>query len=662
MYSILNNEPEPLQKYYPDSPSELIHILDRSLEKETGERYQSINDILIELKRMKKKFGSIKSDVMESNETLKFNWIFKGYRFWIVTVGLITIISVVYFLINLFEFGEMPIWEQKRISLTQITAASNSEIMGKISPNGQYLAYWDMYDELIIRDIETGSERSLNSELKSIRGITWEPNNHSLLVHSYDYDGWYMGIYNILTGEMLNKIPIMRFGLYSSWAPNGSKIAYIESYDSSFIKIIDKNNTVKNLFTSPKQIAFLAWSPDSKKIAFFMNGDGLKAIHILDVETKTVSDPLEGSSNCRITPWSKCGLTWSIDGNYIVYIGRYEKNYEILALPINKTKTESLGTPKSIHQFYGECEPFWPTFTNDGKIMSFGKSEDNYDIYVASIDINNKKITGILESIAISDRNDYDPNWTPDGKSIIFVSSQHGQKDIYQYNLETGGDDRKTRTETSEEKPQISPDGKYLSYFYNGSIHYKTLKGIKEVQSTPDSLNLRRNYAWSMDSRFLFLVKRRSDPRISDILKFDIDKRTLTVILPETYINNICTSFDGNYLAVSAVIMEKNNIKAKIYILDINSQKIINTFYNSFIAPRGILSWTKNSKFVLNDQKKNPRWVLLPIEKGEEQEITMNLPQLENKEFYIDKISPLGDKIIIRVLEKNNNIWLARFK
>jgi tetratricopeptide (TPR) repeat protein/predicted Ser/Thr protein kinase len=54
VYSIVNEEPTPLQKYLPNVPSELAHILDRALEKDPEDRYQSAHDMVIDLRRLKK--------------------------------------------------------------------------------------------------------------------------------------------------------------------------------------------------------------------------------------------------------------------------------------------------------------------------------------------------------------------------------------------------------------------------------------------------------------------------------------------------------------------------------------------------------------------------------------------------------------------------------
>jgi serine/threonine protein kinase len=54
IYSILNEEPEPVQKHRPGISSELLHLLSRALEKDPDHRYQSSEDMLIDLKRFKR--------------------------------------------------------------------------------------------------------------------------------------------------------------------------------------------------------------------------------------------------------------------------------------------------------------------------------------------------------------------------------------------------------------------------------------------------------------------------------------------------------------------------------------------------------------------------------------------------------------------------------
>ncbi len=54
MYSIVNEEPENAVKYREDTPPELLHILKKSLEKDPEDRYQSMSEIIVDLRRLKK--------------------------------------------------------------------------------------------------------------------------------------------------------------------------------------------------------------------------------------------------------------------------------------------------------------------------------------------------------------------------------------------------------------------------------------------------------------------------------------------------------------------------------------------------------------------------------------------------------------------------------
>jgi serine/threonine-protein kinase len=55
VYSIVHEQPESLTKYIPDAPSGLVHVLGRALEKDPEDRYQSVADMVSELRRGQKK-------------------------------------------------------------------------------------------------------------------------------------------------------------------------------------------------------------------------------------------------------------------------------------------------------------------------------------------------------------------------------------------------------------------------------------------------------------------------------------------------------------------------------------------------------------------------------------------------------------------------------
>ena len=67
IYAILNDDPLPVSEYRSDIPVELLHIISRSLEKNPDERYQSLDDMLIDLRRLKRDTSKITGSVPVQN-------------------------------------------------------------------------------------------------------------------------------------------------------------------------------------------------------------------------------------------------------------------------------------------------------------------------------------------------------------------------------------------------------------------------------------------------------------------------------------------------------------------------------------------------------------------------------------------------------------------
>src|SRR4029077_5035353 len=55
--AILTREPPPIARYSTEAPAELQRIVGKALRKDREERYQTSNDILIDLKDLKQKLG-----------------------------------------------------------------------------------------------------------------------------------------------------------------------------------------------------------------------------------------------------------------------------------------------------------------------------------------------------------------------------------------------------------------------------------------------------------------------------------------------------------------------------------------------------------------------------------------------------------------------------
>lgn len=59
VYSIVNEEPIPVQNYLTDISPELVHILNRAMEKDPEDRYQFVHEMVIDLRRLKKETSRV---------------------------------------------------------------------------------------------------------------------------------------------------------------------------------------------------------------------------------------------------------------------------------------------------------------------------------------------------------------------------------------------------------------------------------------------------------------------------------------------------------------------------------------------------------------------------------------------------------------------------
>ncbi len=112
MYSIVNEEPQPIQNYVPDVSSEIVHVVGRALEKNPADRYQTAQDMLIDLRRMKKDTTRVSGIArIQSGRPLR-RWLSKK-ALWFESVAVFALIAT---LLILNPFGLLPRTEKQPTS------------------------------------------------------------------------------------------------------------------------------------------------------------------------------------------------------------------------------------------------------------------------------------------------------------------------------------------------------------------------------------------------------------------------------------------------------------------------------------------------------------------------------------------------------------------
>lgn len=188
-------------------------------------------------------------------------------------------------------------------------------------------------------------------------------------------------------------------------------------------------------------------------------------------------------------------------------------------------------SPITIESFSSGAEQAVPS--PDGKLVAFIRRGD---LFVTSVEYNTtRQITSTAQA-------ESSPSWSKDSRSLYYVSDRSGTPNIYVATMDRADDsDMANATLIKEEiliddatartSAKVSPDGKKIAYFENGSdLVMMDLKSKKVTRLTDDSINPAHDdleYEWNPDATWIALscVGNRHDP-YSDIAIVNADGTT----------------------------------------------------------------------------------------------------------------------------------------
>src|SRR6266853_6255227 len=173
------------------------------------------------------------------------------------------------------------------------------------------------------------------------------------------------------------------------------------------------------------------------------------------------------------------------------------------------------------------------------------------------------------------------PTWSPDGKSIAFVSNMSGRNNIWTVNAEGGWPTQLTISDQRQSSPAWSPDGKWIAYQsdYDGDEQWDIFlvppKTGKVVNLTQTREIAEADPTWSPDGRYLaYLVKPKTSASheidVYDMLMRDV--KHLTTGTPQDKGNfNPIWSKDGKYIVYTQG--QAKGTDSNIFIADVVSGK-----------------------------------------------------------------------------------------
>jgi Tol biopolymer transport system component len=226
-------------------------------------------------------------------------------------------------------------------------------------------------------------------------------------------------------------------------SPDGSQVAYFSEKDFYFVDLyladgetgkvkrrILKSGVSSNYETYRFINSQANWSPDGKYLVFAAKRGPRDDIVIVDVARNKQVQRIQLKLSGVTTP------AWSPDGTRLVFTGYDGGISDLYTVNRDGTDVRRLTSDK-----YGDLHPVW---SPDGRTIAFatdrGPGTDfttlafgNFRIALYDVATGGVRVLDHMER-----GKNVSPQWSPDGKSIAFVSDRTGVSDIFLYDLNDG--------------------------------------------------------------------------------------------------------------------------------------------------------------------------------------------------------------------------------
>jgi Tol biopolymer transport system component len=493
--AIMHREPEPISRFSYEIPAELERIVRKLLAKDPEERYQSAQDLLADLRPLRRTLESQSIPLPVSPRARS-----KKRTLAIAAIGGL-VVAIVMLLVwkNQPQRREFPLGNP-----IQVTSSPAWETDPAISPDGTRIAYAS--NESGQRDIYVIGSRGgvplrLTDHAADDAGPVWFRDGTAIAFVS-NRSGteaiWKVGQ---MGGDATLLVPDASSPAFS---PDGQWIAFTRRDSTGFgsIAVASLENvsdvrlltgrTISPTDQGPGPHMDAAWSPNGNEIAF----SGWDDLWIVSTKGGTPERLTKGGVRDREPAWSPDGRT--------IYFASYREGRSALWRVDRRTRTiDRLSA--------GTGQESKPSVAADGSRLAYSThsaTDDENDIVLLD--------RGSGEEIVLPGENDdLMPALSPDETSLVFSSNRLGSKyDLWKQRLAqrrpVGAPERITDQPGNASRPAISPDGKWIAY-YRVDSDVRSLWVIPAEGGLPvqfaNQANPSISPSWSPDSkRIAFLA------------------------------------------------------------------------------------------------------------------------------------------------------------
>ena len=505
IYSIMNEEPEPMTSLRSNVPMELERIIKKCLEKDASNRYQHSDELLVDLRWVKRETSKVTPSVTTAlrppGEVQEIRKVPKEIR-WTAAVVIVLVLCITGWLL----FHPEPrraVFKAGRSS--QLTSEPGIEIDPALSPDGKMIAYSSYFKGTLrvhVKQVTGGRTICLTEEMPGYQRFPqWSTDGSEIAFTSYPFEARYVVP---ALGGAPRKIAA------GVWSPDDKRTAFV-SGDTIYTQAVDgdRRETLAVIYDPHS----LSWSPDGSLIAFVSGNSGYlssfipanfspSSIRVVNVSNGSLSQITDNSS-INMSP------VWANDGRHLFFVSNRDGVRDIYSIPLDQSGRPA-GTPDRLTT---GSNAYTIGLSADSRTLIFPVLTFSANIWSIRIPLTNavsvKEATQVTTGNQAIETLDVSAN----GQWLVYDSNLPGNQDIFKVMIKGGEPIRLTRDSSEDFSPSWSPDGKMIAFhsFRTGNRDLFTMlnDGSQQQQITHDPAQER--YAdWSPDGNQLVFYSDKS--------------------------------------------------------------------------------------------------------------------------------------------------------
>jgi Tol biopolymer transport system component/predicted Ser/Thr protein kinase len=530
---VLRDDPIPRLRERPGVPRELVRIIAKALQKEPAQRYQFTDDLVVDLRAVRRALESGEMEPGESSAGALRRWL-------LLAAGLV--VGLVGGGLVLGGLAATPADEpspllRAGVVLRPLTFGGARHRGPAISPAGDLVSYAsDRHGsfDIMVQQVATGRPLRVTDDPGDELDPAFSPDGQFIAFASGDG--------RIQTVAALGGTPrtVALGGDRPAWSPDGQSIAYRRGRGLAVVartggasrQILDAGGVLPVLDRA-------AWTPDGRFLVFTTLHQGGYAV--ASVPTAGGPPSIVGDG-ARVLGWPVV----SGDGRFVFGTGGSpgEQGREIWAAPVGAEGR--LGDPVRI--VGGVLDYLRPSLSRDQRRMAFEVRDEWTHLARVPLDRSSSEPTRMGVAARLSDA-----AVAPSGAVVAVVTDVGRRRGLLRVRVEGEGEEPLGDGSGVDEQPAWSPDGSQLALV-------SVRDGQRRLVVTPSTggplrvvaaRHVQGDPAWSPDGRFIAFVT--SEPTGLRVVSAEgVDERTLPVEAEQ--LRRPAWSLDGRWIAVAAQV------------------------------------------------------------------------------------------------------------